>query len=157
MKLPKWMMVAVGLIAVMVLGACGTSNSSPEGATANFFSAFEAEDKDALEDVVCEQYRDSILDFEALEDALEGDIDDDESGELEFRFDLKYNLDEENDDTATVDVYGTIRARTVTESYDTENKRHSRGDNPLFTVALTKDGDDWQVCDEGLISGLTLN
>lgn len=142
LKLPKWTIVAAGLLVMMVLGACSSSYGSPENASSTFMKAFEAQDEDRLEESVCEDVRDDLYVF-GREEGVEED----------FSFDVRFNASDENDDTAVVDVYGTIRARFITDEQDAEFKLHSLEDNPLFTITLTKDGDDWKVCDPIVVSG----
>ncbi len=142
MKLPKWTIIAVGLLTMGLLGACSPGYGSPESASESFFNAYESQEKDRIEEAVCDQFIDRIPDFELPDD-----------NKLEYDFNVRFHTDEENSERAEVNAYGTIRIRLITEEGDVEYKLHSKGDNPLFTIQVDKDGDDWKVCDEDFISG----
>ncbi len=141
MKLSKWTIALVGILLVILLGACSSEYGSPEDASATFFKAIEAQDKDRVEDAVCEDLRDAVPAFEYPE-----------AEKVEYEFDLRFNTSKEEDDKAIVDVYGTIRQRITTKEADSEVKQHSREDHPLFSIELIKIGDDWKVCDRTIIS-----
>lgn len=142
MTTKKLNILAIALLAVIVLGACSPGYGDPEAASESFFAAFEAQDENAINDSVCEALQDGRLLL---------DTDDDDEFEIEFNFDLRFVVDEENDDNATVHAFGTTRYRVETDVEDVDFRRHSKEDTELFSVQLTKDGDDWKVCDDGFI------
>lgn len=146
MTMKQISMMAIALLAVIGLGACSPGFSSPDAATESFFNAFEAQDEDAIQDAVCEQLQDRpwVL-----------DTDDNDETNVEFNFDLRYFVDDEGDNTATVDVFGTTRFRVEDANEDFDFRRHSKDEEPLFRVQLEKDGDDWKVCDDSFLPQIT--
>ena len=62
--------------------------------------------------------------------------------------------DNDAEDEADVEVYGRVKVRIVSDDADLEVKSASRGDAPLFDIHLTKDGDDWKICDPNALTRL---
>ncbi len=134
--------LSIALLALIALSACSPGFGSPDAAADSFFTAFEAQDEDALNDALCE-------DLDASRFLL--DVDEDDELELDFNFDLKFVTDEENDDSAIVHAFGTTRYRAESDIEDLEVRRHSKDDTELFALVMTKEGDDWKVCDDTFI------
>lgn len=149
LKITKLGILTLALLLLpLILGACGgVSLGSPESAAESFYKAVEGKNEDNLKDIFCSDLESNVEAFAARFD--------NEDFEYDYDFDVEFHKkDEDAEDDVDVEVYGRVKVRIVSDDSDLEVKLASRGDAPLFDIHLTKDGDDWKICDASALNNL---
>lgn len=149
LKITKLGILTLALLLLpLILGACGgVSLGSPESAAESFYKAVEGKNEDNLKDIFCSDLESNVEEFVARFD--NDDIDYDYDFDVEF-----HKKDEDAEDEVDVEVYGRMKVRIITDDADFEYQLASRGDATLLEVHLTKDGDDWKICDASALTSL---
>ncbi len=132
----KKITVLIIVLLAMLLSACDSVDlGSPESAAESFYDALEDYDRDRVKEAMCADAHDfaNLLTLPVEE--------------IEYDFQIDF-VEEKEDDSTFVAIFGHMNTRLTSDERDTELKFSSRGDHPLLRVRLVKDGDDWKVCPE---------
>ena len=140
-------LLAIAVLAMVALGACSPGYGSPTSAAESYFNAFEAQNEEDLRNSVCEAMQDQIVLI---------DTDDSDETKVELDIELRFvevDDSDDNENTATVNAFGSIRFRAIDEGSDNVISSSSRGDTPVFQgIIMTKEDGDWKVCDPSVLN-----
>jgi hypothetical protein len=130
--------VAVVLILVTLVAACGGDGGSPTAVVRDFWQALAKLDVDKMKDLTCSAYQEEMEaafgfaelgDLSELADVLEIDV----SG-------LKYEVVSETGDAAVVRVYGALKMSFLGQEQSEQMDEE---------IDVVKEGGQWKVCGGG--------